>query len=73
MMKRYYTVPLLIHEWFFLSWDINMMQWSTDSKTLIVYGITNDYGRINYDIIVLRVPQLGCLECKQIRDKSLGI
>uniref|UniRef100_A0A182T5K7 DDB1- and CUL4-associated factor 15 WD40 repeat-containing domain-containing protein n=1 Tax=Anopheles maculatus TaxID=74869 RepID=A0A182T5K7_9DIPT len=51
--------------------SVSITQWKTDSQLLIVHG-----GNLNEDsesyVTMVRVPKLGCLDCKQVRDAHEG-
>uniref|UniRef100_A0A182JVS0 DDB1- and CUL4-associated factor 15 WD40 repeat-containing domain-containing protein n=1 Tax=Anopheles christyi TaxID=43041 RepID=A0A182JVS0_9DIPT len=51
--------------------NVTITQWKTDSQLLIVHG---DNAREDSDsyVTMVRVPKLGCLDCKQVRDSHEG-
>ncbi|XP_058463130.1 uncharacterized protein LOC131437654 [Malaya genurostris] len=46
---------------------VSITQWNTDQQLLIVHGASEKEDFDSY-ITVVRVPKLGCLECKKLRD-----
>ncbi|XP_055617132.1 uncharacterized protein LOC129762672 [Toxorhynchites rutilus septentrionalis] len=46
---------------------VSITQWNTDQQLLIVHGASEKDDFDSY-ITVVRVPRLGCLDCKQLRD-----
>ncbi|XP_050087614.1 uncharacterized protein LOC126572392 [Anopheles aquasalis] len=51
--------------------SVSITQWKTDSQLLIVHG-----GNLNEEsdsyVTMVRVPKLGCLECRVVRDAQSG-
>lgn len=48
---------------------VTMTQWKSDSRTLIIHG-ASDIDDTESFISFIRIPKLGCLECKQLRDSE---
>ncbi|XP_053689538.1 uncharacterized protein LOC128738436 [Sabethes cyaneus] len=46
---------------------VTITQWKTDQQLLIVHGASEKEDFDSY-VTVVRVPKLGCLDCKKIRD-----
>lgn len=44
-----------------------MSQWKNGDRVLIVHGAAEDENEDSY-ITYVKVPKLGCLECKKLRD-----
>uniref|UniRef100_A0A182PNI8 DDB1- and CUL4-associated factor 15 WD40 repeat-containing domain-containing protein n=1 Tax=Anopheles epiroticus TaxID=199890 RepID=A0A182PNI8_9DIPT len=50
---------------------VTITQWKTDNGLLIVHG-DNGYKDSDSYVTMVRVPKLGCLDCKQVRDAHEG-
>lgn len=46
---------------------VSITQWKTDQRLLIVHGASEKEDQDSY-VTVVRVPKLGCMDCKQMRD-----
>ncbi|XP_065079248.1 uncharacterized protein LOC135702160 [Ochlerotatus camptorhynchus] len=46
---------------------VSITQWKTDQQLLIIHGASEKEDLDSY-ITVVRVPKLGCMDCKQMRD-----
>ncbi|XP_040159586.1 uncharacterized protein LOC120898176 [Anopheles arabiensis] len=51
--------------------NVTITQWKTDSQLLIVHGDNVHEDSDSY-VTMVRVPKLGCLDCKQVRDAHEG-
>ncbi|XP_050068332.1 uncharacterized protein LOC126556847 [Anopheles maculipalpis] len=51
--------------------SVSITQWKTDSQLLIVHGGNWNEDSESY-VTMVRVPKLGCLDCKQVRDAHEG-
>lgn len=49
---------------------VTMTQWSSDSRTLIVHGSSEIDDQHSF-VSIVRVPTLGCVFCRQLRDNEL--
>lgn len=70
LLSKYYYVCLFDDHGVDDCKTVSMTQWSTDNQTLIVHGASEIDEKDNY-ITIMRVPKLGCLECKQMRDDDV--
>ncbi|XP_053680898.1 uncharacterized protein LOC128731779 [Anopheles nili] len=51
--------------------SVTITQWKTDNQLLIVHGGNMNDESDSY-VTMVRVPKLGCLDCKQVRDAHNG-
>uniref|UniRef100_A0A182IQT7 DDB1- and CUL4-associated factor 15 WD40 repeat-containing domain-containing protein n=1 Tax=Anopheles atroparvus TaxID=41427 RepID=A0A182IQT7_ANOAO len=51
--------------------SVSFTQWKTESQLLIVHGSSTNDESDSY-VTMVRVPKLGCLDCKQVRDAHNG-
>ncbi|CRL03889.1 CLUMA_CG017013, isoform A [Clunio marinus] len=68
-LSRYYVVNLFDDHGAHDVKCVTMTQWKSDSKTLIVHG-SSEIDELPSFLTIVKVPKLGCLACKQLRETS---
>lgn len=68
MLYKYFTVCLFDDHGVDNIKTVTMSQWKSNARTLIVHGSGGSESEDSY-ITIVAVPNLGCLDCKKIRDE----